>query len=79
MAWPNPVKNDLHLWLSVTHKDMIALSVYDLKGRLLQEQRFQLDKGNQTKTLFLATLKSGIYVISLRGTHITQQFKIVKL
>jgi hypothetical protein len=57
---------------------MILPNVYDLKGRLLQQQQFQLDKGSHSKTLSLVTLKSGVYIISVRGTHIIQRFKIVK-
>ncbi|MGZ8538880.1 MAG: T9SS type A sorting domain-containing protein [Flavisolibacter sp.] len=62
VAWPNPVKSDLQLRLSLTHKDMISLNVYDLKGRLLQQQQFQLDKGSHIKTLSLVSLQSGVYI-----------------
>ena len=76
---PNPAKSEVQVLFNLTTKDNVTLYVYDSQGRLLQQKQYQLEKGPNTKILYLGpSWKSGEYFLIVRGQQINAQFKIAK-
>lgn len=78
--YPNPFTNRIKLLLNSEVDDILTINIFDLTGKNLFAQDFQLSEGlnfiNLSKLNFLRT---GIYIIQFKSTRHNIYKKIVKL
>ncbi len=76
-VWPNPVQSAARVSLQNLSTEVATLRLYDLAGRLLQEQQIQPENGRWEGALNLGNLASGLYLLqSQSGVH-TRTIKLV--
>jgi hypothetical protein len=76
IVYPNPATNELYLNTGTT-EDAISISIYDLQGRLVQDQK--INKNSSIQKLNISFLVNGFYFIELiknDGSKLTK--KIIK-
>lgn len=75
---PNPVKNDLNIDLVVQENGNFLIETLDLTGRVLTNERFDLDRGVFALAHDVSDLAAGQYIVRLRdlssGSTIVQKF-----
>ncbi|TAH05861.1 MAG: T9SS C-terminal target domain-containing protein [Sphingobacteriales bacterium] len=74
----NPVQGLLQLqgWLTATQQ--VALQITDAQGRMMQQQKLQLNQGRSTTTLPVTQLASGLYHITVLTTTGKQTLSFIK-
>ncbi|MEO8771598.1 MAG: alpha-amylase family glycosyl hydrolase [Ferruginibacter sp.] len=76
---PNPFKEVLNVNIESTIKDVAAISISDISGRLLLKKSVTLSAGNNAFEIKEAAgLSSGIYVMTIKTSQQKQSIKIVK-
>ncbi|WP_309640487.1 CehA/McbA family metallohydrolase [Flavobacterium sp.] len=79
VIFPNPVSDKTTIQLNNTHGEMIDLAIFDLMGQKVYSKTMQSEQGNQEIALPLQSLKTGVYLFTLRsGNHVVNT-KISKL
>jgi hypothetical protein len=78
-VFPNPVSEKTTVQLNNTHGETVDISIFDLTGQRVYSKTMQSVFGNQEIALPLQSLKTGIYLFTLRsGNHVVNT-KISKL
>lgn len=74
----NPVQGQLQLqcWLIATQQ--VTMQITDAQGRLMQQQKIQLNQGRSTTTLPVTQLASGLYHITVLTTAGKQTLSFIK-
>ena len=78
--YPNPVKDDLTVELTDTASGKYQFIIYDMLGRAISTQTFDVIAGSQKLYLHLINVAKGIYilkVINSKGDVVSKQ-KIMK-
>jgi Secretion system C-terminal sorting domain/Immunoglobulin I-set domain len=65
VAYPNPVKDVLHLQLNVISDDIASLYLIDAAGKQVSAQLFRLNVGSNYKDIHMQHLPAGIYQLVL--------------
>jgi hypothetical protein len=73
---PNPVTDNLYIYLPEAAGNNLSLSLYDYEGRLIR--KLSPDKNQQTISVSLAGIRSGIYLLKIAGEDFYRVEKIVK-
>ncbi len=60
---PNPVQNKLTASISSPAKSIINLQVWDMMGRMIQQQQVILQEGNNVIPVNVSSLGSGVYLL----------------
>jgi arabinogalactan endo-1,4-beta-galactosidase len=79
--YPNPFNNRITLLINIKYAAQMTLSVYDVKGRIIQEsQPLLFSKGRQTQQLNMEHQASGIYFVSVSSARqvVTQKVLLIK-
>jgi hypothetical protein len=71
--YPNPVQNELMVEIAETAP--VRLELYDVQGRLLQQQQLA---GSQTHAMDVQQLSPGMYVLHIRQGNKLKQHKFMK-
>ena len=61
--YPNPVSTTLNVAINAPGPQKVTVMITDLAGRTVQQQTMELQAGNNTATLSVATLQSGVYFV----------------
>jgi beta-glucanase (GH16 family) len=70
MIYPNPVENNLYLQLLDDHNQ---ITLTDITGRIQLEAQV-----NAVDNIDMTAYKSGIYFLTVKNTHGTQNYKVIK-
>jgi hypothetical protein len=76
-SYPNPTTNTITLEVSESENNYGSIIIHDLSGRSVVEIANPIFENNST-TIDIANLKSGIYIAELIGSNSHAQFKIIK-
>ena len=63
--YPNPTHNQINIVLLSPTVQKIQLMITDIAGKILQQQAFQLQKGENNNVVNVAALAKGSYVVKL--------------
>ncbi len=75
--YPNPVNDQLNIQFSESVNEAISAQIFDLHGRLVFEEVLQT-QGSRLHTLQIpSSLKTGVYLLHLKGDKINIQDKFV--
>ncbi|UTW60579.1 T9SS type A sorting domain-containing protein [bacterium SCSIO 12741] len=78
-CFPNPVAGDLQVELQANSGERVTLRIYDLNGRMHQEQNSTLAEGEQILTVPTENLTPGTYLISVGNGQSAQVSRFVKI
>lgn len=78
-AKPNPAVNhfELVVYSDQNEKNDIECSISDMRGQLVQQQRFVLQKGYNYLNVDASNLSNGLYQINIQGIEINLQTKVI--
>ncbi|HET8809477.1 MAG TPA: T9SS type A sorting domain-containing protein [Flavobacteriaceae bacterium] len=80
--YPNPVANTLYLQPNFPGSGELSLKLFDLRGRLIMQQKADLNSGTERQQMDLSSLQEGTYLLqaSLQqgGRSYDHSFKILK-
>lgn len=79
-ATPNPVVNDLSVWIGMQKEGLVRLELFDLSGRLLLSKQQQLLAGNnklQLTNLASSGVKGGVYLLQVTTPFEKKTIKLV--
>lgn len=62
---PNPVQNSLITSISSPSKNLVHLQVLDMMGRMILQQKVNIQEGNNVIPVNVSTLGSGIYLLKV--------------
>lgn len=66
-AYPNPVKNNLTVYVNADNSSKTELTMVDITGRIVNRQAVQLQKGANTIAVNVSKLAPGAYLVKLNG------------
>jgi hypothetical protein len=67
--YPNPVKDQLRVRIGTAEIAQYRLSLTDLAGRVVYEEKIQTGNGQQDWTIPTATLASQVYLVTVRNSR----------
>lgn len=80
--YPNPAANVVYLQASFEGGGELDLKLYDLRGRLINQKRVQLQSGIEKQSLDISMLQEGTYLLQANlkkdGNSYRHSFKIMK-
>lgn len=77
LTYPNPFTDLVHFQFSKSNDDEISIYVFDVSGRLVHQQKGQLE--NAVLTINLLKLPRSEYLVQLQSNTITYYTKIIKI
>lgn len=73
--YPNPVKSQINIQLKSEISEVATAQILDLSGRIILEQKIQLNQGSTSFSMNVSKLIAGNYVLSIKGNKtISQSF-----
>ena len=75
--WPNPSNGTFHLTFTPASADNIEVSLYDLRGRLVNSNEFETDGSLFDQTLNYNSLDTGIYFVKVSNNGENQTVKLI--
>ncbi|MEN9386127.1 MAG: hypothetical protein RLZZ185_868, partial [Bacteroidota bacterium] len=75
-CYPNPCEDELQVYVA-GQDDYVEIQLMNLQGGIVYKAHKQLDV-NRVVQLVVSDLKSGIYLVQVKGNTVNQQAKIVK-
>ena len=76
--YPNPVGDNLQVTVSLVKPASVAISLYDLQGRLLRQSSANEARDTYSTALNLSGLAKGVYTLRLKVENYTVNENIVK-
>ncbi len=76
-VWPNPVQANATVSLLNLNPETTTLRLFDMAGRILQEQQIQLEGSTWEGTLPLANMSNGLYLLQAKSGKNTMTVKLV--
>lgn len=64
MLYPNPVKENATLMISVSKQEKLSYTIVDAQGKMVQKSSISLNKGSNTISIETGHLPAGVYIIS---------------
>ncbi|WP_299885942.1 M43 family zinc metalloprotease [uncultured Lacinutrix sp.] len=65
--WPNPSNGDINISFNTQNNDNVNVSLYDLRGRIINKQSFNNTPGIFNKTIQFGDLESSVYILSVEN------------
>jgi trimeric autotransporter adhesin len=78
MLYPNPVRKDLNLTITLPKKDRLNWQITDNNGRVIKNGYYDLGVGSTSVIIDGSSLGAGNYFLRLNGEMLQQTIKIVK-
>jgi hypothetical protein len=78
--YPNPAKDNVTLQCNESKDEAVTVYIYDIAGKLIQQQAYNLHRGSQNLSMPL-NLHSGMYMLSVynaEGLVATRNLQVVK-
>ena len=76
ITYPNPFIETINFQFSKPISDDMSISIYDILGRLIYEQKKKID--NDILTVELAMLPASEYLVRIKATNLNYYTKIIK-
>ncbi|MEL7532620.1 MAG: M4 family metallopeptidase [Bacteroidota bacterium] len=76
-VFPNPSRGTLHFEAQFEQAEELQASVFDIQGKLVWQQSFQLGTGVKQWKTDLGGLSSGLYLLDIQGQSGSYQEKLV--
>jgi len=64
-AYPNPTQNKIHIPFQLLEKGEVAIKITDITGKVLVEQTFMANSGQQENVFDVSSIASGLYFYTL--------------
>ncbi len=77
MVWPNPIQSDASVRLQNLSAETVTLRLFDLAGRLVQEQQIASEERTWEGTLSFGNLPNGLYLLSVKSGTVAQTKKLL--
>lgn len=77
-VYPNPTSSEINVEFSTPRTGSVTVKVYDLMGRLAQEQSRTANEGAQKISIDARKLINGVYILELTDGITTVKEKIIK-
>ena len=80
-VYPNPASDKANIEIDADRDEKITVSVYDISGKTLLQQQYNLHNGNQTISLQLGNIASGMYEVSVlnaKGLIATRKLQVMR-
>lgn len=78
-VFPNPALNQIKITISAPADGKAKWNLVDNTGRIVMQNSAQLKKGNNSLSLNIGTLSTGVYYLGVSGGGVDQKVKIEKL
>ena len=76
--FPNPVKNELNIFVEVERKGALRINIYDLAGKqVYQMKEPQISRGHQLITLHNLKFSPGQYIVKVKAGNVTKSESVV--
>jgi Secretion system C-terminal sorting domain len=76
-AFPNPAQKSINYQIEAGFNGTAEVELIDMAGRVCKTESFGLSRGRQNKTLSLAHLSAGLYLLRIRANQYEATQKIV--
>jgi hypothetical protein len=76
--YPNPVIDIANIVISSSVNTMADIRILDMNGRIVKNERINLNNGLQNITMDVNNLNSGIYFINISMNGVTENIKMIK-
>jgi hypothetical protein len=73
---PNPANSQIEVVYNSKYKESITITICNLAGTVVYKKN---GESNESNTININHLKSGVYIVSIHSTERTQRKKIVKV
>lgn len=74
--YPNPAFEAVELSFESASEETVTLEVFSIQGKRVVTQKVQTKRGANTLKLNISSLKSGIYLIKLKGKWLSQKLLV---
>jgi hypothetical protein len=74
----NPFRNSIDLFIRLSHKQKILITLSDIQGRLLKKVVEQFDEGTREFNLQATALPTGSYLLKVEGDSFSEVKRIFK-
>jgi ELWxxDGT repeat protein len=78
IVYPNPVRDEIILCISVEKKEKVKWQLSDNNGRIIKSGDYILSAGSNTVSIEASRLSSGNYIVNLIGEDMKQAIKVIK-
>jgi hypothetical protein len=75
---PNPVVDEMSVFVNVETKQTANLSIIDVTGKTVLQMTIALNAGNNKATISTASLSKGVYTLKINGDEQLFTQKIIK-
>jgi hypothetical protein len=75
-VYPNPTANEANVELTLTTAEQVNIEVFDMNGRLVLAEEFNLGMGTQNVRFDVSTLAEGNYLVQIRSNSIAKTAKL---
>jgi agmatine deiminase len=76
-TYPNPSKGDFILFLKSNYTGNASLHIYDITGKQVYNDGFDMENGNSMKRINTENLKQGVYIIEVKTNSDVMTRKLI--
>jgi len=76
--YPNPAKEISQLFIALSKKDRIQVTISDCNGKVLHQENHSLPEGEHILRLDLQSFPSGVYHVEVKSGSMSQNIKLLK-
>lgn len=76
-VYPNPAKNLMHVTIESPEDGTCTLKLYDMEGKFVRIIPVPVNAGQNTITMEINGLMSGLYVLQAEGGHSSNQLRVM--
>ncbi|MDA3929195.1 MAG: T9SS type A sorting domain-containing protein [Prolixibacteraceae bacterium] len=74
-CYPNPAYNQLNLSLNAQDRDLLAIQLIDISGRIALNKQIQMKHGENQMTINTDRMQQGVYILKLTDSNTNQLIK----
>ncbi len=79
-VYPNPTPRDVNIEISSTSEQEVTIQIVDALGRLVQQEKIQVNEGTSFKTYDLKRYENGYYnIMIITDSGTVKTYKIIKV
>jgi ELWxxDGT repeat protein len=78
MLYPNPVRNEVNLTITLSRKDRLNWQLVDNSGRIIKNGSINHSGGSMAISIDVSNISAGNYLMRLNGESLQQTIKVIK-
>lgn len=78
MLYPNPVRNEMNLTITLGRKDRLNWQLVDNNGRIIKNGSIIHSGGSMAVSIDISNISAGNYLMRLNGESLQQTIKVIK-